>query len=54
MSKGTIWQLSGHQKKVMKELLEKGKDANYPSRAKFQKTADRFFERKKAVENDAK
>jgi molecular chaperone DnaJ len=46
--------LSGHQKKVMKELLENGKDANYPSRSKFQKTADRFFERKKALEKNAK
>lgn len=46
--------LSGHQKKVLKELLDTGKDTNYPSRSQFLKTTDRFFERKKAVEKDGK
>ena len=41
--------LSGHQKKMLSELLEIGKDANYPERMKFHKTTERFMERKNAI-----
>ena len=41
--------LNGQQKKMLKELLESGKDANYPDRMKFHKTAERFMDRKNAI-----
>ena len=44
--------LSGHQKKMLNELLESGKDANYPERMKFHKTTERFMERKNAIKKN--